>query len=134
MAGRRGAGERRAPGCGRLAAAVTRACGFSGARTETVLDLFCGVGALGLSVAAEAKAVRGWDIVPEAVADANAAAKANGIANAEFEVADLRRARRALESQRRTCPERAAGSERMPPATTKTTKHDAPVDAAQRRR
>ena len=106
----------------RLAAAVTRACGFSGARTETVLDLFCGVGALGLSVAAEAKAVRGWDIVPEAVADANAAAKANGIANAEFEVADLHRARRALESQRRTCPERAAGSERTPPATTKTTK------------
>ena len=44
-----------------LAEAVEVACGFSGDNTEVVLDLFCGVGTLGLCVAAKAKHVYGWE-------------------------------------------------------------------------
>ena len=59
----------------RLAAAVEDACGFSGDGTEIVLDLFCGVGTLGLCVAHRCAHVYGWEIVPEAVEDARRAAE-----------------------------------------------------------
>ena len=60
------------------------ACGFSGNKTEIVLDLFCGAGTLGLSVASEASRVMGWEVVPEAVEDAKRNAEINGIVNADF--------------------------------------------------
>ena len=65
------------------------ACGFSGNNTEVVLDLFCGVGTMGLCVASRAKHVMGWEVVPEAVRDAKRNAEINGIENAKFYRVDL---------------------------------------------
>ena len=74
----------------RLVDAVEAACGFEERENEkVVLDLFCGAGALGLSVAHRARSVVGWEVVPEAVRDATANAAANGITNATFRVGDL---------------------------------------------
>lgn len=51
---------------------------------KTVLDLYCGAGTIGLSLADEAKRLIGVEIVPEAVEDAVFNAKNGGITNAEF--------------------------------------------------
>ncbi len=51
---------------------------------ETVLDLYCGIGTISLTMAKEAGKVIGAEIVPEAIADAKENAKRNGIENAEF--------------------------------------------------
>ena len=80
----------------RLVAAVEDACGFSGDGTEVVLDLFCGVGTLGLCVAKKAKHVYGWEVVPEAVKDAERNAAANGIDNATFRRGDLAKLKASL--------------------------------------
>lgn len=52
----------------------------------TVVDAYSGVGTIGLSLAGIAQEVRGMDVIPEAVADANANAALNGITNAHYEV------------------------------------------------
>lgn len=52
--------------------------------TETLLDLYCGIGTIGLSMAAKAKMVIGVEVVPEAVENARENAKRNQIKNAEF--------------------------------------------------
>lgn len=52
----------------------------------TVVDAYSGVGTIGLSLAGIAQEVRGMDVIPEAVADANANAAFNGITNAHYEV------------------------------------------------
>lgn len=52
--------------------------------TETVLDLYCGVGTIGLYCASQAKKVIGIESVKSAVLDANRNAVINGIVNAEF--------------------------------------------------
>ncbi|MGI6728379.1 MAG: 23S rRNA (uracil(1939)-C(5))-methyltransferase RlmD [Anaerovoracaceae bacterium] len=52
--------------------------------TETVLDLYCGVGTIGLTLAHQAKKVIGIESVKAAVLDANRNAVINGIVNAEF--------------------------------------------------
>lgn len=75
----------------KLVREVSIACGFSGNKSEIVLDLFCGVGTMGLSVAANAKHVMGWEVVPEAVEDASRNADINGITNADFYRIDLAR-------------------------------------------
>ena len=51
---------------------------------ETLLDLYCGAGTIGLSMAHRAKKLIGVEIVPQAVENARQNAAANGIANAEF--------------------------------------------------
>jgi 23S rRNA (uracil1939-C5)-methyltransferase len=58
--------------------------------SERVYDLYCGIGTIGLSLAASAGEVWGIETVPEAVADAERNAKRNGIANAHFIAADAR--------------------------------------------
>lgn len=80
----------------RLVAEVEAACGFSGSNTEVVLDLFCGVGTLGLCVASKAKHVYGWEVVPEAVKDAKRNAASNGITNATFRRGDLAKLKSSL--------------------------------------
>lgn len=55
---------------------------------ETVLDMYCGTGTIGLSMAKKAKRIIGAEIVPEAVLDAKRNALENGIENAEFICAD----------------------------------------------
>lgn len=51
---------------------------------KTVLDLYCGAGTVGLSMAKSAEKVIGVEIIPEAVEDAEFNAKQNGFENAEF--------------------------------------------------
>jgi len=55
---------------------------------ETVLDLYCGVGAIGLVLARDAGAVIGVEIGPEAVELARQNARNNGIQNARFVAGD----------------------------------------------
>lgn len=52
--------------------------------TDTVFDLYCGIGTISLYIANKAKKVYGVEIVKEAIEDAKANAKLNGIQNAEF--------------------------------------------------
>lgn len=52
--------------------------------TETVLDLYCGIGTISLTMAKKAGRVIGAEIVPQAIEDAKANAVRNGITNAEF--------------------------------------------------
>lgn len=55
---------------------------------KTLLDLYCGVGTIGLSMAGKAAKVIGAEIVPEAVENARRNAERNGFGNAEFICAD----------------------------------------------
>jgi len=57
---------------------------------ETLCDLFCGIGSIGLSVISRHPSSRllGVEVIPEAVANARENAMINGIANAEFICAD----------------------------------------------
>lgn len=51
---------------------------------EVVFDLYCGIGTIGLFMAAHAARVHGVEVVPEAIADARANAERNGLTNAVF--------------------------------------------------
>ena len=51
---------------------------------ETVLDLYCGIGTVGICVASNAKRLIGAEIVPEAVENARENARLNGLSNTEF--------------------------------------------------
>ena len=76
------------------------AAGFAGLTGgETLLDLYCGIGTIGLSMAAQAGRVIGVEVVEQAVRDARANAARNGIANAEFFCADAGQAARRLAEQ-----------------------------------
>lgn len=57
--------------------------------TETVLDLYCGIGGISLFLAGAAKEVIGVEVVEEAVADASMNARINGIRNCQFEAGDV---------------------------------------------
>lgn len=51
---------------------------------ETILDLYCGIGTIGIFASKNAKKVFGIEIIENAVKDAKENAKINGITNAEF--------------------------------------------------
>ena len=53
---------------------------------ETVIDAYCGIGTISLSMAKHAKKVYGVEIVEAAIADAKKNAALNGLDNLEFEV------------------------------------------------
>ena len=55
---------------------------------KNIIDLYCGAGTIGLSMADRAKSIIGVEIVPEAVRDAKVNAENAGIDNAEFICAD----------------------------------------------
>ena len=57
-------------------------------KNELLLDLYCGAGAIGLSMADAVGRVIGVEVVPQAVADAKQNAKRAGIANAAFYAGD----------------------------------------------
>jgi 23S rRNA (uracil1939-C5)-methyltransferase len=63
---------------------------------ERVYDLYCGIGTIGLSLAARAREIVGVEIVETAVADAIANARLNEIDNAAFYAGDIRLAMRDL--------------------------------------
>lgn len=64
--------------------------------TETVLDLYCGIGTISLVLAQKAGRVIGAEVVPEAIADAKENAARNGVKNAEFLCADAGEAAKKL--------------------------------------
>jgi 23S rRNA (uracil1939-C5)-methyltransferase len=66
----------------RLYAVAAEYAGLSG--SERVFDLYCGIGTIGLTMAARAGEVWGLELVPEAIADATRNAEANRISNATF--------------------------------------------------
>ena len=55
---------------------------------ERVLDLYCGIGTIGLSMAEKCAELIGVEIVPQAIENAKINAEINGIKNAEFFCAD----------------------------------------------
>ena len=56
--------------------------------TETVIDAYCGIGTIGMAMAAKAKRVFGIELNSDAVRDARANAKRNNIANIRFVAGD----------------------------------------------
>ena len=73
---------------------AVQAAGLTGA--ERVYDLYCGIGTIGLSLAARAGEVWGIESVEPAIADAIRNAELNGIDNARFYAGDVRTAMRPL--------------------------------------
>ena len=66
---------------------------------ETVVDLYCGTGTIGILCAARAKKVYGIEIVEDAIKDAKVNAQLNRVNNIEFFAADARLgAKRLIES------------------------------------
>ena len=59
---------------------------------ETLVDLYCGTGTIGLTMAKEAKKLIGVEIIPQAIENAKENARLNGIDNAEFICADASQA------------------------------------------
>ncbi len=59
---------------------------------ETLIDLYCGTGTIGLTMARDAKQLVGVEIVPQAVENAKKNAELNGIDNARFICADASKA------------------------------------------
>ena len=55
---------------------------------ESLVDLYCGIGTIGLSMAEQVGKLLGVEIVPQAVEDARDNARRNGVGNAEFICAD----------------------------------------------
>ncbi len=66
---------------------------------KDILDLYCGAGTIGLSLAKRAKRITGVEIVEPAVKDAVENAKANGINNARFICADAKAAAQQLKAE-----------------------------------
>ena len=64
--------------------------------SETLLDLYCGIGTIGLSMAKDAKEIIGIEIVDEAVKCATENASRNGIENAYFYCGDASDAEKLL--------------------------------------
>ena len=73
---------------------------FAGLTGEQVLlDLYCGVGTIGLTLADRCRRLIGVEVVPQAVENARENARRNGIENAEFLCADAAGAATQLASQ-----------------------------------
>ena len=66
---------------------------------ETVLDLYCGAGTIGLSMANKVKKIIGVEIIPEAIEDAKENAKRNNIENCEFYCGDAKDAVKILKDK-----------------------------------
>jgi 23S rRNA (uracil1939-C5)-methyltransferase len=81
----------------RLYAVAAEFAGLSG--KEKVFDLFCGIGTIGLTMAAQADEVWGLEIVPEAIEDAERNAKRNEVGNIHFLAANARTGVRPLTVQ-----------------------------------
>ncbi|KAF3957952.1 hypothetical protein CMV_017084 [Castanea mollissima] len=68
---------------------IEECAGLRGDGSEIVLDLFCGTGTIGLTLARKARQVYGYEVVAQAIADACLNAKLNNIYNATFVQGDL---------------------------------------------
>jgi len=83
-----------------LAAKAADLCGG-----ETLIDLYCGTGTIGLSMARRAKRLCGIEIVEAAVECAKENAERNGIKNAEFFCADAGSREEILRAAGGKCPD-----------------------------
>ncbi|MBQ7989711.1 MAG: 23S rRNA (uracil(1939)-C(5))-methyltransferase RlmD [Oscillospiraceae bacterium] len=79
-----------------------KACEYASPEGADVLDLYCGAGTIGLSMAHLARHVTGAEIVPQAVENAIYNAKVNGISNADFICADAAKAAERFAREGRT--------------------------------
>lgn len=86
-----------APQAERLYDLARQAAALTG--NEVLLDLYCGTGTIGLSMAHKVKQLIGVEITPEAVEDAKQNAADNGITNARFINADAAKAAAQLERE-----------------------------------
>ncbi|KAI3941871.1 hypothetical protein MKW98_009081, partial [Papaver atlanticum] len=68
---------------------IEECAGLRGDGSEVVLDLFCGTGTIGLTLAKKVKHVYGYEMVPQSISDARRNAENNGISNATFIQGDL---------------------------------------------
>ena len=68
-------------------------------KDEILLDLYCGTGTIGLTMAENCKTLVGAEIVEDAIKNANENAKANGIENARFICADASKAAAQLKAE-----------------------------------
>ncbi len=71
---------------------------------KNILDLYCGAGTIGLSMARSAKSIIGVEIIPQAIEDAKFNASDNGIENAEFICSDAAKAAEEL-ARRKISPD-----------------------------
>ncbi|MBP1043833.1 23S rRNA (uracil(1939)-C(5))-methyltransferase RlmD [Vagococcus sp. BWB3-3] len=55
-------------------------------KTDTVIDAYCGIGTIGLSLADKVQQVLGMEVNPDAISDAKINAQMNNISNVKFEV------------------------------------------------
>ncbi len=76
-----------------------KAAEFAEPDGKTVIDLYCGAGTIGLSLAKKAKKIYGIEIVPKAIEDAKFNAQLNKIDNAEFYCGDAAFAANELEQK-----------------------------------
>ena len=53
---------------------------------DTLIDAYCGIGTVGISLAKGNQPIYGMDTIAEGIADAKANAKANGLTNAHYSV------------------------------------------------
>jgi len=56
---------------------------------ETIFDLYCGIGTIGICASKKIKKLYGIETISQAIEDAKRNAKENGIENAEFFVGDV---------------------------------------------
>ena len=84
-------------GANALYAKALELAGLTG--RETLLDLYCGTGTIGLSMAHRCARLIGVEIVPEAVVDAQRNAARMGVQHTEFLCADAQKAAALLEKQ-----------------------------------
>lgn len=66
---------------------------------EVLLDLYCGTGTIGLTMAHKSKNLIGVEIVPKAIEDAKENARANGVKNARFICGDAAKAAETLKAE-----------------------------------
>jgi 23S rRNA (uracil1939-C5)-methyltransferase len=85
-----------------LYGAVSRLGEFTG--QETVWDLYCGAGSIGLSLAAQVRRVVGFELVQEAVDDAYVNCGVNRVDNCQFLAGDLKELIREAQAATRHYP------------------------------
>ena len=76
---------------------------YANPKGKNIIDLYCGAGTIGLSMARDANSIIGVEIIPEAIEDAKYNTKINGIENARFICADATDAAKQLASEGVTC-------------------------------
>ena len=68
-------------------------------KTKTLVDLYCGAGTIGLTMADKVESLIGVEIVPEAIEDAKINAKLNNTENTRFICADAKQAAKILKGE-----------------------------------